>query len=708
MTAFVPQPVPLEMPPGDPAAVDELVSDVSGAGFWLAVLRDELSGPAASAPGWLGNDAVAAAGQVVRVAGLAREAAAAVLGVRGRLSAYGELLRETRRGISRLREEQEEDTRAAWARLQGLQDVTTAMRTGAPDAVAIVEEFEATEAARRRRHAALLEVLAEDAAATVRALAGASRPVGGSGRPGDEGRVLAYLAAELPGWGDEELAGRGARLARVLSGPVEDADWNALAREATAYAGSAAFAEALLLGLGVEGVRELLGVLGDGRLGADSAVAGLLAGALGGALRTGDARDPVGAVLDAVYVGVEQQDARVAVDPGPDPDVVALGMGAVLAATVGMRSGGLRPETIGTWGRQLLAREHAWDGWRSVERAVPANLRVPPVDPVPLVVGLLADSEAAEAATFLGGLHVWSAILARSWDDGGAAVADLVERAGAEQGPAGDSAVRAGLRALGAGLADGDPEDWRVDRGTAAAVAPALGRAVAGHIGVAVEALWVGVDGGSGGTSDALRGLGHLTLARDAEASVAQALYDWARTQPTAFEGTSASAPLPAVAVPAAYVAAKEYGQRLDHALDGFEAQEAAEEKEWWWDHTVGLVGFAPGAWGVGLGLVEGYLAITLDMDGTWTDPVDAGLSFDGADAASAARAGVASDSAEQARAVVDQARAAYERTADVLGRPEPPVSPRTDYLEPLGEVATDVAVDRARRGFPVPFYGPR
>src|SRR4051795_4352047 len=75
MTVMVPAPVPLEMPPGDPAAVDELVRDVAGAAFWLVVLRDELSGPAASAPGWLGDDATAAAVQLSRVAGMAGGAA---------------------------------------------------------------------------------------------------------------------------------------------------------------------------------------------------------------------------------------------------------------------------------------------------------------------------------------------------------------------------------------------------------------------------------------------------------------------------------------------------------------------------------------------------------------------------------------------------------------------------------------------------------
>lgn len=201
MSVVMPDPVPLEMPPGEPAAVDELGRDVAAAAFWLALLRDELSGPAASAPGWLGDDATAATAQLVLVARLARDAAAEVLRVTGRLSAHGELLRETRRAVQGLRVEQDEDHRAAWHRLQGLGDLGTAMQTEVPEAVAIVEDLHASEAARRRRHAVLLEELADDAAATARVLADAGRPIGGTGRPGDEGRVLAHLAAELPGWG---------------------------------------------------------------------------------------------------------------------------------------------------------------------------------------------------------------------------------------------------------------------------------------------------------------------------------------------------------------------------------------------------------------------------------------------------------------------------------------------------------------------------
>jgi hypothetical protein len=699
MTVAVPPAVPLEMPPGDPEALEELVRDVAGAAFRLAVLRDELAGPAASAPGWLGDDAAAAVARVVVVADLARDSAGAVLAAANRLRTHRECLHEARRKVVALREEQDEDHRAAYRRLLALEDMVAAMRLDAAAAASVVEDFEATEAARRRRHTQLLEDLAEDAAATARVLASSSAVVGGTGQSGDAGRMVAYLAAQLPGWGDAELARRGSELARALQGSVDTEDWNDLARNATAYAGSAAFAQSLLVGLGADGMRELLGVLGDGTLGADSAVARLVAGVLGGAARTGDAADPVDAVLDATYVGIGQQDARVAVDPGADPDVVALGMGAVLAATAGMRSGGLRPETVGAWGRQILAREHASNGWRAVDRAVPRDLRVAPIDPVPLVVELLADGrDPVAAATFLGGRHVWSALLARSWEGASSVLGRLVERVAAAPGPAGAAAVQSGLAALGSGLTDGDPEDWTVDRRTAADAAPALGSAVAGHVAVAVEALQGAVDGRSGCDTDVLRGLGYLSLDAGAAADVTKALYDWIRAQPVAFDGTDPASPLPAVAVPSAYVAVREYGQRLAFALDEFEQQETAEDRKRWWDHTAGLVGLAPGPWGVGLGLVEGYVAIALGMDGTWDAGVDTGLSFDDEDAVTAVPADLPPDRMADAPAWADQARSSFARVADALGLPEPPVSAEADYLDPLRDMALDSAGSRVAR----------
>jgi hypothetical protein len=692
MTVFVPDPIPLEMPPGDPAAVDELVSDVAGAGFRLAVLRDELSGPAASAAGWLGQDAVAAAGQVVRVAGLAREVAAAVLGARSRLSAHGELLRETRRGVSRLREEQEEDRRAAWGRLQGLPAVTTAMRTGAPEAVAIVEEFEAAEAARRRRHAVLLEAVADDASATARVLADAGRSVGGSGRPGDEGRVLAYLAAELPGWGDRELLRRGTELADAMSGLLSPAERESLARDVVAYAGSAAFAGAFLAGLGEYGLREMLALFGDGDLGPDSALAHVVAGALGAAFPAGAGRDRIDAVLTATYIDPDEI--------GAYPDLVALGMGTVLVAG---GAAGPRSETVLTWARQLLARERTQGGGligaRAVDRAHPLHESVVAGDPMAVMAqGLVRADDRASAAALLSDRRVWDVLLSRSWDDHHAVLGQLVACAGTADGAAGEVAVRAGLEALGAGLADGDPDDWTVDRSAAAVVAPALGAAVAAHVSVATEALSRGVDGRLGTRDgDILRGLGYLTLDERAVRAVSDALHGWVLTQPVALEGTGPSSPLPTVAVPAAFVAVREYGQRLAYALHGFEQQEAAERRSRQWDATIGLAGnFVRRAGpGVAVGLVVDYAAILLDLDGTWTNGSDDGLFLHEEDAVQTALDGLAVEGGDDLGAVTAQAGTAYDRTLDALGTPKPPTSPQKDWGAPLKKAVLDVGVDQ-------------
>ena len=102
----VPEPVPLDPPPGDVGALEDVVEDVAGAAYWLTVLSGDLSGPAASAPGWLGDDAAAAAAQVSTVAGIARECSAAVGAAAHRLRLHHDLLRDVRRQVDALRAEQ--------------------------------------------------------------------------------------------------------------------------------------------------------------------------------------------------------------------------------------------------------------------------------------------------------------------------------------------------------------------------------------------------------------------------------------------------------------------------------------------------------------------------------------------------------------------------------------------------------------------------
>ncbi|WP_324274456.1 hypothetical protein [Blastococcus brunescens] len=427
MSVEVPDPVPLEMPPGGPAAVDDLVRDVAGAAYRLALLADQLSGPAGSAPGWLGADATAAAIQLSRVAVIARESGDAVRAAAGRLTTHADVLRDARRAVAALRAEQDEDFRRTWQLLGQIEDPRLAVTSGSSAWVGPVAELEAAEARRRRRHALVLEEVADDAAATVRALAAAARPVGGTGRAGDGGRVLAHLAAALPGWGAPELAGRGRALADTMIGsrlsPEERA---ALATDATALARNPAFAAAFLRQLGAEGVGQLLQLLGQDPDGPDHPLARVLASSLGAATPGDAAHDGVAAVLGATYVHSDERTGAAA---------AAAGMAAVLLA--GTRSAGVRPATAAEWARQLLVREHVQG---TPAGTVPLTWSSEAADPVAVAVQFVARSGDQEAAAaLLGDARVWQASLIRSWGDGGAASATSWAKPGGPPGRPGSA-----------------------------------------------------------------------------------------------------------------------------------------------------------------------------------------------------------------------------------------------------------------------------
>jgi hypothetical protein len=304
---------------------------------------------------------------------------------------------------------------------------------------------------------------------------------------------------------------------------------------------------------------------------------------------------------------------------------------------------------------------------------------------VPVVVeALVRGGDGGAAASFLTGPHAWDVLLGRAWGDDGEALARLVERAGAHPGEVGDRAVRQGLAALGSGLEDGDPHDWTVDRDTAAAVMPALGSALAAHVAVAAHALLSVADGDVGEPGgDVLRGLGYLTIDRDAASVVSGALYDWTLEQPTALAGTGPQSPLPAVAVPSAYIAVEQYGQRLAHALRGFEEQAAARSREAIWNLFVALpLTFVRGPWGVGFGAVEGYAATAFGVDGSWDNGPDRGLVLDREDAADAVP-GTRAPADPDAVAAARQAHAIYDATLRALGIPRPPQPSDMDVLAP-------------------------
>lgn len=698
----MPGKAPLDLPPGEPAAVDDLVAGTTAAASRLALIADGLTGPAAAAPGWLGVDATAATTQLARVAAIARSAADAVLAATDRLGVHGELLRDARREVEALRDEQDEDFRAAWQRLSAVDDPQLAVMTGSPAWTGVVAEVEAAEARRRRRHRLLLQELEDDAAATARALAEASRPVGGTGRAGDGERVLAHLAVQLPGWGDPEMAARGRALADALLGSDERAR---LSGAAVHLAAHPAFASALVRELGAERFGLLLDVLGQDPDGPDQPLAAVLAAALGAAVPSGRPGDRVAAVLGATYV---RPDDRYGAD------ATAAGMAAVLSAGLRSAAGGPRPETVGSWARQLLLREQAQD--------LPAGLAHPggswredASDPVQLAVGVLArGGDPAAASALLGDERVWQALLDRAWGDGGTALGELVEEAGRDPGAAGDRAVRLGLGAIGAGLVEGDPSARTVDRDVVEAVSPALAAAASAHVDVVADGLasLASEAGGPEGTDDVLKGLGYVTVDRRAAATVEQALTAWAAEQSRDLAGSSRAEPLPAVAVPAAYLAVQEHGQRLTHALDGFELQDEAQDRKAAWDWTAGLllevVSHVPAKPIAVLAEVVGaYAPILLDVDGTFDQGPDRGLRFGPDLAGATALATLPPELAPRAATVEAQAEASYRRVADRLGDPEAPRSAPEDWggatLELVtgvtADVVTDDARDRAERG---------
>ncbi|SOD94191.1 hypothetical protein [Blastococcus haudaquaticus] len=691
MTVVLPGPVPLDMPPGDPGAVDDLVRDLAGAAFHLAGVDDRLHGPGASVSGWVGDDAVAATGQIARVAGLAGTSTAAVLTAAGRLSSHAEALRDARRRVELLRDEQDEDFRSAQLRLGDLADPQVAVMTGGGGWAGIVAEVEAADAARRRRHEAVLEALAEDAAATARVLADASRPLGGTGRAGDGDRVAVHLAAELPGWGDPHLSRRGVVVARALL--ADDSSCNDVAQDHLLLAGSAPFAQALLLGLGADGLRAALRLLGDGAFGDDvhgpsSAVARLLSSSLGA---VGEGTDPrVGALLAAPLVRAR--------DETIEADLVAVGMGAVLAARAG--SNGPGASTVAAWGRQIVAREHVmtrdWAGAAAADR-VSVHLGARGTrrdDPLPLVVGSLARSgDAGAAAALLGSPDAWVVLLGRSWADDAAALGRVIENAAVAPGVAGEQAVRYALEAVGGGLPEASPRDWAADRGTVESLAPALGRAVAARVEVAAAALASAAgEGGGDGPRHLIQGLGYLTVDRQAAATVEGALTSWVAGQSHDLAGSSRAEPLPLFAVPGAYVAVQEYGQRLSHALDGYELEHAAQQRALVWNFSAGLVLEVASFSRVPLVSViaDGLKVVgppLLNADGTFTQGPDRGLRY-GEDVAGAdVVATLPPDLSARVDAARAQAEAAYRRTSGVLGDPDPPISPERwrVVLEGLG-----------------------
>ena len=672
MTAVLPAPAELALPPGRPAAIAALVADVAGAAAHLRYLGGLLDRPVAAGGSWQGSDAEAARRRIQVVRALVEAAAGTLEAAGARLARHRDLLLAARAAVVALRAEQEDDVVAVQRVLAGRAlALPVAELADDPCTVAAVEEFAAAERRRRLQHERLLTEVADDAALTAVALTDSTAVYGSGGRVGDDRAAVVHLAALLPGWGDAELARRGSALAGSLVGESHTPEeMNALAADAAVFAGSPAFAGAFLAGLGAGGVELLLIALGMNRFGPPGPLADLLAAALR-AVGPAPASRAAAEVVTARYVDPD--------DVGPLAGYTAAGMAAVLSA--GARHGQVPAATVASWTRQLFVREHRMQ--------TPTGIGQPPPgwpqgagDPAAYALTVLADQgDPAAAASLLSSEDVWVAVVARAWW-GHPAAAEVVALAGRADGGAARVALGLGLEVLGAGLADAHPDDWTANRDTVAALAGPLGVGLTAHVDVVAEPLAAAATG-TAGTRDAdrLRGLGLVALDDAGAAGIAQALAG-------RLDGWTAPAPDPAelllsgAEVIGAFVAVQQYGQRLDHALDGFELQARAERAELAWNVLTLPLELLSGPVGTALGVLAGFTAIALDADGTWDEPPGPGRVLDRADAARAAT--TAPSPAALWPAAAERAVAAYERTTELLGRPRAPRSPREDYLAPL------------------------
>ena len=629
MSAVLPAPAPLPDPPGSAAGLLAVVGELAAAGFWAGVLCHQLAPvPVPVLRGWSGADAAAAGAEVAAATAVADDLHRSVTTAVARLRAHAEAWLLVERRLALLRSRQAEQYAAAAPRLAALVGPLGALAAGAPpEAAAVIADVVAEEAARTAEHRALLAELADDAHLSAAVLAAAAGPLGGVGRPGEAPRVTVRLAAVLPGWGGQAMTGLGLDAAADLTAPGNLAAMGAAAARYAPYAGVPAFAEALARGLGHDGITFLLAVLGSGAgTGAEEEIAGLLARTLRG-------DGPAGALLDPR-------------DPDGGADVVALGMGVVLGAP------GVTPGLAAAWGRSMLERERV-QGVSAADRTTRA-----PVDPLDAALQVLVRAaDGGAAAALLATPAAWGAALARDWPDGGAALAEVIGLGAAA--PEGGRVARAGLEALGQGLAPGSSGAALDDRHLLPAVRDAVGGLVAAQVGVVISALaQVGSGGELDGAADAgLRGLGLLLSQPGQNGVVTGALT-------AVLHGGAGGAGAGEVA--GAYVAVQEYGMRVRHALDCAREFAHAVDRQLNWTVGVTLPSVALQGWARPLLVeVEGRAARVFRADGDVDIPRDTRPVRTTDDAARLAEAVVAGGGAA--------GRAGFGRATALLGVPELP-----------------------------------
>lgn len=666
--SVLPAPAPLEQPPGDPRAVLDLAVDLTAAARRLEDLAAEVGGAVARVPEWHGADADAAATRAAAVAGVASHTGEALRTAAARLAEHADRWQDVRRRVQALQGQQDDDFAVARVRV-----ATPFDPAGWGHEATVLEDLVAAENGRRRAHADLLESLSDDAAATGHVLSAATAGIDGGTGSGSESHVLAHLLPALPGWAVDELAGRAQEAADAFGGAATLAEWERVAAAAMPYASDPRFAEALLGQLGVSGFTLLLDTVDHEDLGAGSEVALLMAVVLGAARPLPGGRRPADRVLAARYVDPD--------DPSGLPDDIARGM-AVIATAGAARGVGPAPAVLASWGRQMLQREEARGPLSDRLRSLADDGA--DGDPLQVFLGAVGRSASADAAVaILGSRHDWAHLLARSWPDGGTALASAAGLVGRVPGAAGEAALRSALEALGNGLEDrGDPDGWTVDRDVAGTVAPALGGALADRADVLTGLLEVGVHGHATERT-ALVGMAYLSLAPEATAAISAALDEWRAVRPGAVAPVGVASVgvevlLPAIAVPSAFVAVRDHGRRLDHVLETHDRKASAERRASMWNGTVGLavklsafsrVPFV----GSVLGSLEDVAARSLGVDGRWEAVTDDGLRLGAAVAAAESVVALGVDDPAVVEAVIHQAASAYLRTGDVLGGTKPP-----------------------------------
>ncbi|WP_299952434.1 hypothetical protein [uncultured Modestobacter sp.] len=598
MNGLLSAPAPLPDPPGSPAALDELVAQVTTAGH-AAGMTVHLLGPAGVVPGWQGADAAAAAVEVAAATAVAGELHVALVSAWTRLGEHQEVWQRVLARVATLREEQRADFADAGARIALL--VGPALENGDPGpgeaaARALAGTVAAADDARACEHRALLAALEDDAEDTARLLAAALGPLGGDVRPGGVARLTARLAARLPGWGEAALADLGGQAAEELSGRLTAAELEAAAGRWAAYAEVPAFVDELLDRLGADGVGWLLTVLGSRAAGAeDDALTALLATVVATATASGGRGVDV---LAAVRLDRDDPDGTV--------DLAGIAMGLVLGRVAAGHGATAAAGLAVGWGRQLLDREAAMGAGATAR----TTATLP--DPLVSVLRVVVDGgDPSAAARLLGSARSWSTLTSRSWPDGGA---DLAAAVGLAAGaPTAGQVAEAGLVALGEGLAPGSTARVLVDPEVLQVVGVPLAALVAGQPDVVVPLLAAASSGVSGALSPegdaALRGLAHLLTdaARDEVVTTALA---------AALAGGAAGAAAPAVA--GGHVAVQEHAQRLGYALVYSRALSRAVDVQMIWTFGVDLpaTALARGRAGEVVGAVVDGAAELLDADG--------------------------------------------------------------------------------------------